>query len=111
MVIEIEELFNHGIKGERLAGESLLAKASVTGHNFVEIETLHMAKTRILLLRVDLGTSLLACFTPFFLSFANREKTPQCTQPGMTRPVDHADHVSAPSTTMENFVILQQCCG
>ena len=70
-----EELFNHGIEGERLAGESLLAKASVTGHNFVEIETLHMAKTRILLLRVDLGTSLLACFMPFFLSFANREKT------------------------------------
>ena len=51
MVIETEELFNHGIEGERQAGESMLARASVTGHNFVEITTLHMAKTRILLLK------------------------------------------------------------
>ena len=60
MVIKTEELFNHGIEGERQAGESLLARASVTGHNFIE-KTLHMAKTQILLLRVDSGTSLLAC--------------------------------------------------
>ena len=42
MVIETEELFNHGIEGERQAGESLLARASVTGHNFVENKTLHI---------------------------------------------------------------------
>ena len=61
MVFEIEEILNHRIEGERQAGESLLARASVTDHNFVEIETLHMAKTQILLLRVDSGTSLLVC--------------------------------------------------
>ena len=37
MVIETEELFNHGIEGERQAGESLLARASVTEHNFTKL--------------------------------------------------------------------------
>ena len=51
MVIKTEELFNHGIKGERQAGESLLAGASVTDFKFCRNLILHMAKTRILLLK------------------------------------------------------------
>ena len=47
MVIETEDHFNHGIKGERQAGESLLAKASVTDFKFPRNLILHMAKSRI----------------------------------------------------------------
>ena len=41
MVIETEDHFNHGIKGERQDGESLLAKASVTDFKFNKLYLAH----------------------------------------------------------------------
>ena len=61
MVIETEELFNHGIEGERHAGESLLARASVTDFKFhLKLDLAH-GQDLDPTTKVVSGTSLLPC--------------------------------------------------